>query len=29
LQMTGAPEQKVKVLDRGCAVVDFWLEPKP
>ncbi len=28
LQMTGAPEQKVKVPDRGCAVADFWLQPK-
>jgi hypothetical protein len=23
----GAPEQKVKVTDRGCAVVGFWLQP--
>ena len=23
----GAPEQKVKVMDRGCAVTSFWLEP--
>jgi hypothetical protein len=29
LHITGSPEQKVKVTDRGCAVVDFWLEPKP
>lgn len=29
LHMTGAPEQKVKVTDRGCAIVDFWLETKP
>jgi carboxypeptidase family protein len=21
------PQQKVNVADRGCAVVDFWLEP--
>jgi hypothetical protein len=27
LHMTGSPEQKVEVADRGCAVVDFWLEP--
>lgn len=27
LHMTGSPEQKVEVTDRGCAVVDFWLEP--
>jgi hypothetical protein len=24
---TSEPEQKVKVADRGCAVVSFWLEP--
>lgn len=24
----GAPEQKVYVPDRGCAVVGFWLEPE-
>lgn len=23
----GAPEEKVNVADRGCAVVGFWLEP--
>jgi hypothetical protein len=27
LFITGGPEQKVKLTDRGCAVVDFWLEP--
>ena len=27
LHMTGSPEQRVEVTDRGCAVVDFWLEP--
>lgn len=27
LDVTGAPEQKVEVTDRGCAVVEFWLEP--
>ncbi len=24
----GAPEQKVNLADRGCSVVDFWLEPE-
>lgn len=27
LAMTGPPEQKVEVTDRGCAIVEFWLEP--
>ncbi|MBA2524627.1 MAG: carboxypeptidase regulatory-like domain-containing protein [Pyrinomonadaceae bacterium] len=27
LAVTGVPEQKVEVTDRGCAVVEFWLEP--
>jgi len=26
-KLTGATEQQVKVTDRGCAVVEFWLEP--
>ncbi len=26
-KVAGAPEQKVTVTDRGCAVVEFWLEP--
>ncbi|MBA3514808.1 MAG: carboxypeptidase regulatory-like domain-containing protein [Pyrinomonadaceae bacterium] len=26
-KVTGVPEQKVKVTDRGCAVVEFWLDP--
>ncbi len=26
-KVTGSPEQKVKVTDRGCAVVEFWLDP--
>jgi Carboxypeptidase regulatory-like domain/Tissue inhibitor of metalloproteinase len=24
----GAPEQKVTVTDRGCSVMDFWLQPE-
>jgi len=27
LAVTGTPEQKVEVTDRGCAVAEFWLEP--
>jgi carboxypeptidase family protein len=26
LDVTGVPEQKVEVTDRGCAVVEFWLD---
>lgn len=27
LQVSGSNEQTVKVTDRGCAVVEFWVEP--
>lgn len=27
LQVAGTTEQKVTVTERGCAIVDFWLEP--
>jgi hypothetical protein len=27
LQVAGTTEQKVTVTERGCAIVNFWLEP--